>query len=167
MQSRAILQTHFEAEVSSPKWPMPFSINHANFPRRNAEMEREIADLRQRISSDGTYIQPVEAGSSEKVSQSPEDMYYGPEPVNVSRGRTLSAKLEPQTLATPLTMQSDGSMVSQDDGIWRLEDVSLSRHRVARLFEQCVSRLSVIPSNGLGIDDCAGSSSTITLFFLF
>ncbi|KAL4939062.1 hypothetical protein BDV06DRAFT_43042 [Aspergillus oleicola] len=104
--------------------------------KRNAEMEREIADLRQRLSTDGSHAHVGDTRASEKVSQSPEDIYYGPDAVNVSRGRTLSAKLEPQTLATPLTMHSEGSILSQDDGVWRLEDVTLSRQRVARLFDQ-------------------------------
>ncbi|OJJ00651.1 hypothetical protein ASPVEDRAFT_40194 [Aspergillus versicolor CBS 583.65] len=104
--------------------------------KRNAEMEREIADLRQRLSSDGSHAHTVEPRASDKVSQCSEDMYYGPDPANISRGRTMSAKLEPQTLATPLTMHSDGSILSQDESIWRLEDVSLSRQRVARLFDQ-------------------------------
>jgi hypothetical protein len=101
-------------------------------------MEREIAALRQRLSSNGSHAHVSENTASTKVSQSPEGICYGPDTANVSRGRTLSAKLEPQTLATPLTMHSEGSVLSQDDGVWRLEDVSLSRQRVARLFDQYV-----------------------------
>ncbi|KAL4862937.1 hypothetical protein BDV12DRAFT_178202 [Aspergillus spectabilis] len=104
--------------------------------RRNAEMEREIAELRRRLATDGDQGHAVEARASDEMSQCSEDLYCGPEPANVSRGRTMSTKLEPQTLATPLTMHSDGSILSQEDSVWRLEEVSLSRQRVARLFDQ-------------------------------
>ncbi|RDW86156.1 Zn(II)2Cys6 transcription factor domain-containing protein [Aspergillus mulundensis] len=125
------LRLHIECKVEP-------SFKRISKRKRNAEMEREIADLRQRLSSDGGHVHTAEARVIDKVSQSPEDIYYGPEPASVSRGRTLSAKLEPQTLATPLTMHSDGSMLSQDDAAWRLEDVSLSRQRITRLFDQYV-----------------------------
>ncbi|KAL3472652.1 hypothetical protein BJX99DRAFT_211759 [Aspergillus californicus] len=103
---------------------------------RNAEMEREIADLRRRLASNNNKSQAVEAVASDEMSQCSEDAYCPPAPVPASRTRTLSTKLEPQAMATPLTMQSDGSILSQDEHPWRLEEVSLSRHRVARLFDQ-------------------------------
>jgi hypothetical protein len=99
-------------------------------------MEREIAELRRRLATDGDQGHAVEARASDEMSQCSEDLYCGPEPGNVSRGRTMSTKLEPQTLATPLTMHSDGSILSQEDSVWRLEEVFLSRQRVARLFDQ-------------------------------
>jgi hypothetical protein len=33
-------------------------------------------------------------------------------------------------------MKRDGSIISQDDSQWRLEDVTLSKARVLRLYEQ-------------------------------
>jgi len=137
MQGGAFFQAHLEKKVRLCSTIRDsYLLLLTNVIRRNAEMEREIADLRQRLSSDGSHVHTVEPRASDKVSQCSEDMYYGPDPANISRGRTMSAKLEPQTLATPLTMHSDGSILSQDDSIWRLEDVSLSRQRVARLFDQ-------------------------------
>ncbi|KAL5337557.1 hypothetical protein BJX70DRAFT_231719 [Aspergillus crustosus] len=104
--------------------------------RRNAEMEREIAELRRRLATDDDHGSSVEIRASDEISQCSEDMYCGPDPVSTSRGRTMSTKLEPQTLATPLTMHSEGSILSQEESVWRLEEVCLSRHRVARLFDQ-------------------------------
>lgn len=100
-------------------------------------MEREIVDLRRRLATNGDHPQAVEAANaSDDMSQCSEDVICGPDPAVANQGRPLSAPLEPQPLATPLTMQRDESIVSQEDGLWRLEDVSLSRARVARLFEQ-------------------------------
>ncbi|KAI9374665.1 hypothetical protein BJX61DRAFT_532212 [Aspergillus egyptiacus] len=104
--------------------------------RRNAEMEREIADLRRRLAGNDNNPNVVENGVSDEMSQCSEDLYSGPGTTNATRGQTLPTKLEQQALATPLTMHSDGSILSQDDHPWRLEDVSLSRQRVARLFDQ-------------------------------
>ncbi|KAL3454031.1 hypothetical protein BJX65DRAFT_83215 [Aspergillus insuetus] len=104
--------------------------------RRNAEMEREIAELRRRLATNPNSAHAVEAAGSDEMSQCSEDVYCGPESANPNRARTMSTKLEPQALATPLTMHSDRSILSQDDDPWRLEDVTLSRQRVARLFDQ-------------------------------
>ncbi|KAI9927990.1 hypothetical protein MW887_002842 [Aspergillus wentii] len=99
--------------------------------RRNAEMEREIADLRRRLAN-GEQPQV-----SDEMSQCSEDASYcEPDSAVSNRGRPLSVPVEPQSLATPLTVQRDGSIVSPGDSPWKLEDVSLSRARVARLFEQ-------------------------------
>ncbi|BCR91612.1 transcription factor domain-containing protein [Aspergillus chevalieri] len=104
--------------------------------RRNAEMEREIADLRRRLATNSDHPQTVEANASDDMSQCSEDVFCGPDSAVSNRTRPLSAPLEPQPLATPLTMRRDESIISQEDSLWRLEDVSLSRSRVARLFEQ-------------------------------
>lgn len=98
-------------------------------------MEREIADLRRRLAN-GDHSQAVEANASDDMSQCSEDVFCGPDSGVANRGRPLSAPLEPQPLATPLTMHRDESIISQEESLWRLEDVSLSRSRVARLFEQ-------------------------------
>lgn len=94
-------------------------------------MEREIADLRRRLAN-GEQPQV-----SDEMSQCSEDASYcEPDSAVSNRGRPLSVPVEPQSLATPLTVQRDGSIVSPGDSPWKLEDVSLSRARVARLFEQ-------------------------------
>jgi hypothetical protein len=120
------------------------SIPPANFLRRNAEMEREIAELRRRLATNPNSAHAVEAAASDEMSQCSEDVYCGPESANPNRARTMSTKLEPQALATPLTMHSDRSILSQDDDPWRLEDVTLSRQRVARLFDQYVMPCSLL-----------------------
>ncbi|KKK24903.1 C6 zinc finger domain protein, partial [Aspergillus rambellii] len=106
--------------------------------RRNAEMEREIAELRRRLATDGNrhHAHVVEANASDEMSQCSEDVFCGPDSAASTRGRPLSAPLEPHALATPLTTHRDGSILSQEDSTWRLEDVSLSKPRVARLFDQ-------------------------------
>lgn len=98
-------------------------------------MEKEIVDLRRRLATDGDNPQALEANASDEMSRCSEDVFCGPDSA-VNRGRPLSAPLEPQPLATPLTVHRDESILSQDDSLWRIEDVSLSRSRVARLFEQ-------------------------------
>ena len=125
--------------------------------RRNAEMEREIAELRRRLAN-GDPPQAVEANGSDELSQCSEDVFCPPDAAVANRARPLSAPLEPQPMATPLTMHRDVSILSQEDNPWRLEDVSLSRTRVARLFEQYLAcpTLYAAVANGW-----SGSSSTI------
>lgn len=105
--------------------------------RRNAEMEKEIADLRRRLAS-GEHARSGEARPSDELSQSSEDAFCGPGSATSNTGRPLSVPVEPQpSLTSPLTaIQGHGSILSQDGNPWRLEDVSLSRGRVSRLFEQ-------------------------------
>ena len=98
-------------------------------------MEKEIAELRRRLA---TSAEPhgVEATVSDELSPCSEEVFCGPDSAVSNRTRTLSAPLEAQPLATPLSIQRGASIMSQEDNMWRLEDVSLSRPRVARLFEQ-------------------------------
>ncbi|PLB39289.1 transcription factor domain-containing protein [Aspergillus candidus] len=104
--------------------------------RRNAEMEREIADLRRRLAS-GEHAPTTEANASDDLSQCSEDVFCRPDSAGASaRQRPMSAPLGPQPLATPMTMHQDGPVLSQEDNLWRLEDVSLSKPRVERLFDQ-------------------------------
>lgn len=98
-------------------------------------MEKEIADLRRRLAS-GEHPQPGEANASDELSQCSEDVFCSPDATVGIKGRPLSAPLDPQPIATPLTIHRDASILSQDDNPWILEDVSLSRARVARLFDQ-------------------------------
>ncbi|RLM01748.1 hypothetical protein CFD26_104874 [Aspergillus turcosus] len=104
--------------------------------RRNAEMEKEIAELRRRLAVNGERPQTVEANASDEMSQCSEDVYCGPDSALSSRSRPLSAPLEQQPLPTSLALPRASSIISQDDSPWRLEDITLSRQRVARLFDQ-------------------------------
>lgn len=115
--------------------PIPCHIDQRCL-RRNAEMEREIADLRRRLAS-GEHAPTTEANASDDLSQCSEDVFCRPDSAGASgRSRPMSAPLGPQPLATPMNAHRDGSILSQDDNLWRLEDVSLSKARVARLFDQ-------------------------------
>ena len=102
-------------------------------------METEIVDLRKRLATgDRRHV-------SDELSQCSEDASYcEPGSAVSNKMRTLSVPLEPQPMRPPLTMQRDGSILSQDDTPWKLEDISLSRGRVARLFEQYATLLSTI-----------------------
>ncbi|KAI9036225.1 transcription factor domain-containing protein [Aspergillus affinis] len=104
--------------------------------RRNAEMEREIVDLRRRLATNSDHPHAAEANVSDEMSQCSEDVFCGPDSAVSNRSRPLSAPLEPQPMATPMTMHRDASILSQETNEWSLEDVSLSRPRVARLFDQ-------------------------------
>ncbi|KAA8645651.1 transcription factor domain-containing protein [Aspergillus tanneri] len=104
--------------------------------RRNAEMEQEIADLRRRLATNSENPHAMEANVSDGLSQCSEDVFCGPDSVVSGRQRPLSDPLEPQPLPTPLTIHREASILSQEDKLWTLEDISLPRSRVARLFEQ-------------------------------
>lgn len=106
--------------------------------RRNAEMEKEIADLRRRLSSQPEYPQSRETHEGDDMSQSEEEAFARQDAIAIDRPRPLSVPAESlPPPGTPLNIKRDVSIVSQDDNTpWRLEDITLSRARVARLFEQ-------------------------------
>lgn len=103
-------------------------------------MEKEIADLRRRLATNPEHEQGAEHHTGDEMSQCSEDVFRRRESSAVDRSRPVSVPVEPHTaMATPLTMQRSGSIHSQDETTpWRLEDITLSRTRVARLFEQYV-----------------------------
>ena len=108
--------------------------------RRNAEMEKEIADLRRRLATNPEHEQVGESHTGDDLSQCSEDVFRRRESSAADRSRPVSVPVEAHpSMATPLTMQRSGSILSQEENTpWRLEDIALSRARVARLFEQYV-----------------------------
>ncbi|KAJ5928198.1 transcriptional regulator family: Fungal Specific TF [Penicillium verhagenii] len=106
--------------------------------RRNAEMEKEIADLRRRLETNPEHEQADDHHSGDDMSQASDDAFRRRESSAIDRSRPVSVPVETHpSISTPLTMQRSGSIISQDENTpWRLEDVVLSRARVARLFEQ-------------------------------
>lgn len=100
-------------------------------------MEKEIADLRRRLA-----FNPEEEGAEshagDDLSQCSEEGFKRRDSIAADRSRPVSVPVEQHaSIATPITMQRDGSILSQEDNSpWRLEDIALSRARVARLFEQ-------------------------------
>ncbi|KAJ5547696.1 transcriptional regulator family: Fungal Specific TF [Penicillium frequentans] len=106
--------------------------------RRNAEMEKEIADLRRQLKPNPEHEQTGEHHTGDEMSQASEEGFRRRESSAMDRSRPVSVPIETHpSMSTPLTMQRSGSILSQDDNTpWRLEDVTLSRARVARLFEQ-------------------------------
>lgn len=101
-------------------------------------MEKEIADLRRRLATGVDQEQTVESRTGDDFSQCSEDVSAHRDSNAVDRSRPVSVPVEQHpSMATPLTMQRDASIISLDENSpWRLEDVALSRARVARLFEQ-------------------------------
>ncbi|CAI7637502.1 unnamed protein product [Penicillium pancosmium] len=107
--------------------------------RRNAEMEKEIADLRRKLATNPSDQEgPADGHVGDDLSQCSEEAFARRDSAAVDRPRPVSVPTEPHpSMATPLTMQRDGSILSQDESTpWRLEDISLSRARVSRLYEQ-------------------------------
>ncbi|KAJ5202131.1 transcriptional regulator family: Fungal Specific TF [Penicillium cinerascens] len=106
--------------------------------RRNAEMEKEIADLRRRLAFNPEQEEGAESHAGDDLSQCSEEGFKRRDSVAADRSRPVSVPVEQHaSIATPITMQRDGSILSQEDNSpWRLEDIALSRARVARLFEQ-------------------------------
>lgn len=98
-------------------------------------MEKEIADLRRRLVTNSDHPQTVDVNASDELSQCSEDVFCPPNTAVSNRARPMPVP-EPQPLATPMTMHRDRSILSQEDNLWTLEDISLSKPRVARLFEQ-------------------------------
>ncbi|KAL1962443.1 hypothetical protein VTN77DRAFT_9714 [Rasamsonia byssochlamydoides] len=108
--------------------------------RRNAEMEREIADLRRRLAH-GDRPQPAfDANASDELNQSGEDVFYDPHsPPPSTRAQSLSVSVDqqPSPLRRSLAPQGpDDTILPRTSNVWTLEDITLSRARVLRLFEQ-------------------------------
>lgn len=135
--------------------------------RRNAEMEKEIADLRRRLGPNSDQEQGLEHHESQggdDISHCSEDVFARRDSAAIDRSRPVSVPVENSSIATPLTIKRDGSIVSQDEGQWRLEDISLSRARILRLYEQYATT-PCCDSYKINID--LDTSHIITLFCLF
>ena len=104
-------------------------------------MEKEIADLRRRLATNSDYEQKVESHTGDELSQCSEDGFGRRQEsaavVNQSPPPASVPIEQHPSIATPLAMARDTSILSQDDNSpWRLEDITISRARVARLFDQ-------------------------------
>lgn len=112
-------------------------------------MEKEIADLRRRLGPHSDHEQGLEHNEShggDETSHCSEDAFARRDSAAIDQSRPVSVPIETHPpMATPLTIKRDGSIVSQDEGQWRLEDVSLSRARVIRLYEQYAPLPSLVP----------------------
>ena len=98
-------------------------------------MEKEIADLRRKLASNPMdQEQSTDTHAGDDLSQCSEEVFSRRASATVDRPRPISVPAEQHpSMATPLTMQRDGSILSQDENTpWRLEDISLSRARVSR-----------------------------------
>lgn len=105
--------------------------------RRNAEMEREIADLRRRLAEADRAQATFDASASDELNQSSEDVFYDPHsPPQSTRAQSISVSVDQQA-SRPLPPQGpDDTILPRTNNVWRLEDITLSRARVLRLFEQ-------------------------------
>jgi hypothetical protein len=133
-------------------------------------MEKEIADLRRRLGNGSDHEQtvdqdPHESHGGDDLSRCSEDVFARRESAAVDRSRPVSVPIETHpSVATPLTMKRDGSIISQDEGHWRLEDISISKARIARLYDQygLVSHQTSVAANMN-----SGTSHIITLSSLY
>lgn len=101
-------------------------------------MEKEIADLRRRLDTNPDSDQKVENHTSDELSHCSEEVFARREPAATDPPRPVSIPVDQHhSMATPLTMKRSGSIHSQEDNTpWKLEDIVLSRARVARLYDQ-------------------------------
>lgn len=101
-------------------------------------MEKEIQDLRRRLAFNPEQEDGAESHVGDDLSQCSEVAFKRRDSAPTERSRPVSVPVEQHTsIATPITMQRDVSILSQEENTpWRLEDIALSRARVARLFEQ-------------------------------
>lgn len=100
-------------------------------------MEKEIADLRKRLSTNPDELKE-DSHLGDEQSQCSEEGFHRRESSAVDHSRPVSVPVEPHaSIGTPLTMKRSGSIISQEENTpWRLEEIVLSRARVARLYEQ-------------------------------
>ncbi|KAJ9236480.1 transcriptional regulator family: Fungal Specific TF [Paecilomyces variotii] len=106
--------------------------------RRNAEMEREIADLRQRLENGEHRPQPsFDINPTERIDQPSEVIFRGTASPS-TRVPPLHASVETQqALQTPLSLRAtEPPILLDDDNAWSLEDITISKATVARLFQQ-------------------------------
>lgn len=103
-------------------------------------MEKEIADLRRRLANGEQAEGIIEAGDGADLNPSSGEVYYDANsPPASSRAHSLSASIDHQpspirpSLPRHVSSDTPGSHTSN---AWVLEDISLSKQRVDRLFEQ-------------------------------
>ncbi|EED13923.1 C6 transcription factor, putative [Talaromyces stipitatus ATCC 10500] len=105
--------------------------------RRNAEMEREIADLRRRLAAGERPEGQVDAGDGREVNHSSGEVYYDAQsPPSSSRAQSLSVSVEHQPSPLRRSLVPTESPIPPSANAWVLEDISLSKKRVDRLFDQ-------------------------------
>ncbi|OXV11863.1 hypothetical protein Egran_00376 [Elaphomyces granulatus] len=104
---------------------------------RNAEMEKEIADLRCRLANGGSQSQGVsEVAAGGDLDRSPEKAFYDSNSPH-SQSLSVTADSRASSIRPPLSVQRpEASIMGKDGNLWRLEDISLSHARIVRLFEQ-------------------------------
>ncbi|RAO72765.1 uncharacterized protein BHQ10_008777 [Talaromyces amestolkiae] len=101
--------------------------------RRNAEMEREIADLRRRLAT-GERAEGLVDGDGHEMNHSSGEVYYDAHSPPTSSRASVSVEHQPSPLRRSL-VPTDSPM-SHSANAWVLEDISLSKQRVDRLFDQ-------------------------------
>jgi hypothetical protein len=103
-------------------------------------MEKEIAELRRRLAT-GEYPQEENANEEDDMNDSSGEVYYAPHsPPPSSRAQSLSVSVEqqasPMRRPAPPPHVATEPAVSRGNSKWTLEDISLSKPRITRLFEQ-------------------------------
>lgn len=99
-------------------------------------MEREIADLRRRLAT-GERAEGVVDGDGHEMNHTSGEVYYDAHsPPTSSRAQSLSVSVEHQPSPLRRSLVPTESPMSHSANAWVLEDISLSKQRVDRLFDQ-------------------------------
>lgn len=105
-------------------------------------MEKEIADLRRRLAHGEQGDPMIDGGEGTEINNSSAEVYYdAPSPPTSSRAQSLSVSVEHhpsplrRSLAPTHGLPTESPM-SHSGNTWVLEDISLSKQRVDRLFDQ-------------------------------
>lgn len=98
-------------------------------------MEREIADLRRRLAT-GERAEGADGDGHEMNHSSGEVYYDANSPPTSSRAQSLSVSAEHQPSPLRRSLVPTESPMSHSANAWVLEDISLSKQRVDRLFDQ-------------------------------
>lgn len=102
-------------------------------------MEREIAELRRRLAdAENAQAAAFDTTASEELNnQSSEDVFYDPHSPPPSRAQSLAVSVDKRASpARPAPSEAILPNGLSSGDVWTLEDITLSKARVARLFEQ-------------------------------
>lgn len=97
-------------------------------------MEREIADLRRRLAT-GERAEGLVDGDGHEMNHSSGEVYYDAHSPPTSSRASVSVEHQPSPLRRSL-VPTESPMSHSAANAWVLEDISLSKQRVDRLFDQ-------------------------------
>lgn len=100
-------------------------------------MEREIVELRRRLATSEHPESQPETRESREMNPSSAEVYYDAHsPPGSSRAQSMSVSVDHQPSPLRRSTIPGDSPSSHGVGAWVLEDITLSKPRVDRLFDQ-------------------------------